>query len=1018
MADGFDLGPAPKAVAQEGIDLGPAPGSKAADTSTPTERKPLENAPGDDDVTGTLKNLGTSAIKGLSHIPGLYGDLRDLPKYAVRRAKSVLQGRPLEEVWAESEARDKKIRELDHPVNRQLPIPQAPSGHDISAPILKRTGEYEPTTTLGKYGATGVEGALAMLRPGGILKNAESALVGGATATGAQGVHDYTGSTDAAMLAGLAVPVGLSKVTGSIAERLPRGAKEQQALADKRLAENYDDPQAAARALRASPKDELALPAEVTGGTKEALATDAFTNLDPKFRAKTQNEVLNPRNEQRQQLLASTAPADAEAANISKGFQEHLDQLNAARDAQTPPGAPPLNASGQALREAAHGEEGRGTVFKESLDRLKKSIDPEGKMNVWVQDVVDHAKQKLGEGETRPMKDQSPIATRMYEKVLKLGDGTVSKFSDLVDLDQALTATMKDTRGSDTVAHNAANELKGQVKGAINNAIENQHKWEANQVKAGALAPEETLATRLERQRDDWLAARKMAEGTSSETGTGPTVAKAAGDVPAVPDAQPGGVRPGDAGGAGSISGTQPLEPNLTPDTANRLKLFNQGYGVYKDTFGKGPVGKAGETDFGGQPKQMAAEVANNAFTSGSKGYETAQMWLHAGGEEGLAAMKDIATNRLLSEVKPGEALDQKTLDGWRTKHRDALRAIDEVEPGFSQKFNDAATAQQAVQDFTKTAAAKFLGAEHPDDIVNMIGRRMNADNSAEQMTSLMDQARNVPNPEPVVAGIQRAAAEHLSRKFSLQAERPGEGGNVPVLGDGLKKFIDQRRNTLETIFDKDAMSSMDKLAESFSKSILMKTLQNTQGSATAARQSALLRGQIMAAVQHDVQSGTLNMGSIVGLGLFTEFVRDPSLRTVAMLMGKGGIDKVLEHVSSRRTAADVNVNRLLGEGFANKEIAAAMLERAVDAQGRPNPEAFRKITQILATAQAGRQESERSREGRASGGGVFDHMAAAKHLIGMVDKARKRDALQTKPLLQAHDTTVAHALAIANRSI
>jgi len=53
----------------------------------------------------------------------------------------------------------------------------------------------------------------------------------------------------------------------------------------------------------------------------------------------------------------------------------------------------------------------------------------------------------------------------------------------------------------------------------------------------------------------------------------------------------------------------------------------------------------------------------------------------------------------------------------------------------------------------------------------------------------------------------------------------------------------------------------------------------------------------------------------------------------------------------------------------------------------------------------------------RASGGRINGKMTA-EQLLANMEAAKKKDVVATKPLLKLHDTTVAHALAIANQHI
>jgi hypothetical protein len=256
-----------------------------------------------------------------------------------------------------------------------------------------------------------------------------------------------------------------------------------------------------------------------------------------------------------------------------------------------------------------------------------------------------------------------------------------------------------------------------------------------------------------------------------------------------------------------------------------------------------------------------------------------------------------------------------------------------------------------------------------------------------------------------------------------LQAEYPDPaGGSVNVLGDGLKKFIDQHQNMLEALFDPAAFKSMNQLADSFSKSITLKTLQRTEGSPTAQRQSALLRAQLAAAEAHDLKHGGTNMGTVMSMAAMGEFMHEGispgSLLTAGKLYGlRKAIELLQNHIEKKLGENKGKITSMMAEGFYDRNKAQAMLQRAVDSQGNPNPSAFNNLYRAFVGAEATEQQGDQ-REGRASGGAVAAHASAARHMIAMVERARKMDSAETKSLLKISDNAVATALAAVNRRI
>ena len=361
---GFDLGPAPEekqdTTPQGGFDLGPAPGSNTpAPAAQPTEEpKPLDTLPDESVLSGTAKNAATSTIKGVTHNPGMIGDLRELGGHIIDMALARARGVPIEQVQGEgtkgfsSEAYKQAAKVL--PIMNL--IAKAPTGADIAAPILKKTGEYEPTTELGKYGALATEGATSMLGPGSLtgspLKTALSVLGGATSGPAGKAAHDLGAPPEAELAASMLAPVLTGRVAGTIGKAAePLTASGRQNIADQRFLEHTADPAKARAKLEAEPPGSLNTTAEVTGDVGHAQAEDQF-QIDPKFRGKVQQAVTIPRNEQRQGQLASTAPIDADPTDVSAGFQKHLGDLNAQAEAAAPATAPTPDVTGGTLREA------------------------------------------------------------------------------------------------------------------------------------------------------------------------------------------------------------------------------------------------------------------------------------------------------------------------------------------------------------------------------------------------------------------------------------------------------------------------------------------------------------------------------------------------------------------------------------------------------------------------------------------------------------------------------------------
>jgi hypothetical protein len=1074
MADDnpFDLAP----VEPKAQPPAKAPGSlfdlaPAGDTTPAQEPKILSNAPDETFLSGTAKNFAGNVIgRGVTHIPGMAGDITDL---GLRVGASALSHMPwedrsreaIEQGWRTAIATNTAARRAD--LEKQLAQPNLsdydrnvikrhldrisanpegtpPTGEQIyQSTVAPKFGEYTPTTMPGRFGrAIGETVIPALMTPGlGPVK----ALTSGTTAGLAGQTASELGVTDPLALAGISlvgagVPSALGPATRPIVAPIKSIIKpEIEKNAATGFASNFADPEAALEKLKTTPQGELSTPAEITQDPLFANVQDA-ARTDPRIKQELQSRVEIPRNQQRQTMLAGTAPIDATPEAVSTGFQKHYDDITAARQALEPAEAPPSHETGEALAgtvaERAQNDPNIGRV---AIDNLKKSIDPNNTMKMWTGDIVDHATGKvneigLGDAEaTRPHMAHSPISDPLLQEAAGLGN--VTKFGDLVDFDQKVSAALKQARNplsSDNTAVRELTLLKGKIKDAINNALENQHKTEQGLVGRGELHPDETVAwglalsqqaaEHMQRQRAAASGVpESIARSAGPDVGGGPSGVRPVQGGSTAPAGSAGAAEPGRPTDAGSISDVPGAEPALSADeAARRLNEFNQRWGEHQDTFKAGNVGKAITPKFGGQPGMTGSQVAADAF----KNYDNTKAWITAGGPEGLDHVKNLATADL-QKATVNKPLDQAALDKWRTKNADALKAISEHDPDFADSFNDAAAAQGRVQQFEKSAAAKFLGLDTPDSITGQVGQYMGQRvGGPEKITALMEQAKNADGVEngPIQAGIRRAGADWLKNKFDLQAEYPDpNGGSVNVLGNGLKKFIDQHQNMLEALFDPAAFKTMNQLADSFGKSISLETLQRTAGSPTAQRQSALLRAQLAAAEAHDLKHGNMNMGTVMNMAAMGEFMHEGispgSIATAGKLYAARKAFEFMQDAIEKKLGANKSkITSMMAEGFYDRNKAEALLQRAVDSQGNPNPSAFNNLYRAFVGAEATEQQEER--QGRAFGGAVAAHASAAKHLISLVDKARRMDTERTKPLLKVPDHAVATALAAANKSI
>lgn len=185
--------------------------------ASPVSPGPLTASPSDGWASGAAKGLATAAIKGFGDSLGIPRDLGNFADYLVARGESAVTGKKTDDILREMNTSrkpnkdDSWLRRLDKAID---PMNVWPTGQDISAPILSKTGEYVPTSEFGKIAQAGAEAAFSGIglgaggaagKLGDIVRAAPRLALGnaGAGAIG-QGVTDLTGDPLLGVAAGVA----------------------------------------------------------------------------------------------------------------------------------------------------------------------------------------------------------------------------------------------------------------------------------------------------------------------------------------------------------------------------------------------------------------------------------------------------------------------------------------------------------------------------------------------------------------------------------------------------------------------------------------------------------------------------------------------------------------------------------------------------------------------------------------------------------------------------------------------
>lgn len=1090
----FTTPPAPRSDAPT-LDLSSGPQS-----GPPRDRGVLDNAPDDDWVSSTAKAIPTTVIKGLAHAPGVFGDLRESGRYLGRRLMQGVTGDTPEVQEARGAALKKRAYAENPTVAKALSvIPSTdvmPSGHDISSKIAKTTGEYRPQSTAGRYLMDAGEAGLSMIAPGGALKAgtqrlapmatnksvdlAKSVLKEGASpklmAAGAVGggaasaVTDATGDPLWGMLAAPAA-AGAATIAGKAgAQRFPTMRESgRQDIAGKLFKENVSDVDSALNAPTTNALGTRMTTAEAWGDTKLAKAEAELEARDKGFAGETHairgeqqaarqaalNTMADPQatpmaiadaylgqlNDLHARLATETADAQATAARARdakvQGANQTFDQTQAAHEANVRtaqegvdqnrlPTGLDRSASGDAIRGIAKEAD---TALGGEVTRLYGLVDPENSLNVVSQGAAQGARQ-MAES-FNPAVETATGAKPIIDMVAALPP--VMSFGDLAKLDKTISFNMGNLKNTDRAGHAQLVQLKDLVQSDLRNALENQMAYEARLVEAGHMPQENTIGARLAADAREHIAnARARARtGTGNDAGVGPAgVSRQAG----VEGEGGPGVRPGDE-----------RVPNFTPEDLERYNAAKQRHIDRVTTFRQGPVGKAlKDTGFAGDYGQSGARVAGDIFRKGPGGAENLNAWLRAteGHPEALSIVQDIASASLVDAAKDG--LTPQRLAAWKRDHAPALARIDEVVPGFSNRFDNVATAVQALEDASRNQtigvrqavrdrdavvrdaerehastvaqtvkdasgkvrdfesnAGNFLKRDNAEDLTREVGAVLQSRDSATRMGRLLDDVGNNP---AALEGIKRATADWMVSNFSNVAITDN---GARVVSPKLSPFISQRETTLRRLYGSDGYDTLTKIAADLDRGTQhMGRKAAPVGSDTASK----LSGQLESMTKGNIDNMTWTVFFIPAV-----YHAATSGNWASTL---GAIGLVLDKTAggAMRTAAQKRVQAILSEAMADPVKGKALLQRAVNNDGKPNIAA---LAPLLAPLRAEQPDDDRAR--RASGGrltNIIDHAAEAARYVRLAARAKNAHSEKTKEFLNVPDATVAKALAIAHEAI
>jgi hypothetical protein len=819
-----------------------------------------------------------------------------------------------------------------------------------------------------------------------------------------------SGEPIAGMVAG-AVPMLGPKLVKPIKDyiapvKAKEGSPEAQRQADIALADLAENAEKARADERFQPNyvpGERPTLGEKTGDRGIIQAQKAFEDTSPEF-ARDLERQRGETNAARREMLGEMAPENANQMAPTQFFNNRAAQIEAQHQATV------RNLTEQAQREAevvptGIASEEVGTTLRDRIIDAENAADratsaiyaplaTEG-LTVVGSPVRNAAASIVSEVEgTRLAKKLSGEERSIFDAAADIND--VEKFSELHALEKRITnevARNKKSPEGDPNTIRRLSQLKTAIRDVFNNAADHQAAYEQSLVERGAMRPEETLASRLQREADAFMAQRR-------------------GEAP---------------------SEAPPAElPNMTAEHAERLAAGKTAHANQEQTYGQGPVGRILATlGFAGQYKMPASGIPKVAFSAGDKGYTNAQAFLRAANNDPLAigALQDMAMMRLRERMRQDQNLTPQALNAWRNQHANALRAIDEVSPGFSSRFDNAAAATTALEEARTSGqlmvdqarqgpAAQFLRVTDAEEVAPKVGSMLKK--GPTEINQVLDAAGRDPQ---VVNGMRAAGVDYMMREFSNAGMAGGE--NI-ISGAKLNKFFDEHAASMQALYGAERMKNMRLLAASLDQTQEALSAQKVGGSDTA--RNLNFADRLKLAVK--------NKAPLADLAIWYEFMSGVISGDVFKAGASAATAGTKALFEAARTRGIGNINDLIHEGLLNPEVGSAMLQRGIDAKGQIKAQAVRDLTKALAvrgqatTATIGgqRQQERRlapddeelpreltipgpgNRTGRATGGAV--------NLMALSKAAKKHVTQSTEDLLNESDDTVTRALEIANQHI
>jgi hypothetical protein len=473
-----------------------------------------------------------------------------------------------------------------------------------------------------------------------------------------------------------------------------------------------------------------------------------------------------------------------------------------------------------------------------------------------------------------------------------------------------------------------------------------------------------------------------------------------------------------DMGSATGFSG------NVNP--AQALRTAKDHYIAGKDLFENQYVGGAMRQKNYGNYVMSDKSAVNAIFPSGPSGGHSLEAWLNttardpAARDAVLDGIETIATASLGSkDITP------QMLATWQAKYGPALQVLERERPGFMSRFNDVATARDAVNNLQTGIAGTILNASDPSQISAKVGQMLRDRQAGPaQWNEILNRIPDPTARAQAEQGMRRAGVNFIESAF-----HDADLGNIS--GARLRSFLNQNEANLRGLYGPQ-YNNMRQIADELARAQMVAEVGKTPvGSNTGYN----TRAQVQRRVAEDPTLFSMVVSSAVGhmafpmigaaagpAAWFYQRFRNHSMAQRQAVVDEMVRDALLHPEKARQLLSKPtmeNVRALDPYLAVNRTVSEMVLDQDRANERWTNPDAPVTSTgpNYLPTLIG---KAGQLMPGFKRGGAVrsIDHGKKADALISAAEKAKKGHNSTTEPLLDQPDEAITKALAIANEAI